>query len=77
MAYLRSGIAAAAMLFAIAEAVAAQNGGSESTAMFRGGPAHTGVYDDATSGRALLGVQWRFVTEGDVIGSPAVARALV
>jgi hypothetical protein len=41
--------------------------------MFRGGPAHTGVYDHAVSGRALLGLQWRFVTEGDVIGSPAVA----
>jgi outer membrane protein assembly factor BamB len=55
----------------------AQNGGSNATTMFRGGPAHTGVYDHAVSGRALLGIQWRFVTEGDVIGSPAVAGDVV
>ena len=72
MAYLRSGIAGIAGLASIAGTSAAQNGGGEARAMFRGGAAHTGVYDDAVAGRALLGLQWRFMTEGDVIGSPAV-----
>jgi hypothetical protein len=57
---------AVVMVGACGGALGAQNGGSESTAMFRGGPAHTGVYDRAVSGRALLGLRWRFVTEGDV-----------
>jgi eukaryotic-like serine/threonine-protein kinase len=58
-------------------ALRAQDGGSAPTAMFRAGPAHTGVYDQAVSGRAFLGLQWRFVTEGDVIGSPAIAGDVV
>ncbi|MDB4908808.1 MAG: Pyrrolo-quinoline quinone [Gemmatimonadetes bacterium] len=40
--------------------------------MFRGDAAHTGVFH-ATPGRALLGLQWRFETQGDVIASPAIA----
>ncbi|HZI45510.1 MAG TPA: PQQ-binding-like beta-propeller repeat protein [Ilumatobacter sp.] len=39
--------------------------------MFRGDPAHTGVYA-ATAGTALGGLKWRFMTEGDVISSPVV-----
>ncbi|HEX9894736.1 MAG TPA: PQQ-binding-like beta-propeller repeat protein, partial [Gemmatimonadales bacterium] len=39
--------------------------------MFRGGPAHLGVYD-APLGTALAGLQWRFDTQGGVIGSPAI-----
>jgi len=74
---LRTGTAALAATAAYASALTAQNGGTEPAAMFRGGPARTGVYTDAVSGRTLLGLQWRFVTEGDVIGSPAVSRDLV
>ena len=44
---------------------------SGGTAMFRGGPARTGVYE-ASPGRSLAGLQWRFLTEGDVISSPSV-----
>jgi outer membrane protein assembly factor BamB len=73
----RMGFVALAALAACASTLTAQNGGAEPAAMFRGGAAHTGVYADAISGRALLGIQWRFVTEGDVIASPAVAGDLV
>src|SRR5262249_19008112 len=41
------------------------------TASFRGGPTHTGV--SAGGGWTIAGLQWRFVTNGDVISSPAVA----
>jgi outer membrane protein assembly factor BamB len=44
--------------------------------MFRGGPTHNGVYAVA-SGKALVGIQWRFVTDGDVISSPAVVGPTV
>ena len=40
-------------------------------AMFRGGAARNGVYA-AAAGQALAGLQWRFVTEGDVMSSPTV-----
>ena len=40
-------------------------------AMFRGNPAHTGDYHERT-GPELAGLQWRFDTDGSVIGSPAV-----
>jgi eukaryotic-like serine/threonine-protein kinase len=44
--------------------------------MFRGNPAHTGVY--ATEGpRQLKGVKWVFKTGGYVISSPAVADGIV
>jgi outer membrane protein assembly factor BamB len=69
----RTAVFTLVMLAAAASGVEAQNGVSEQHGMFRGGPARTGVYDRAVSGRALLGVQWRFMTDGDVIGSPAVA----
>ena len=39
--------------------------------MFRGGPARLGSYD-ASDGPALAGVQWRVMTDGDVISSPVV-----
>ena len=45
-------------------------------AMFRGDAAHSGTYA-ATAGRALAGVRWHVTTEGDVIGSPAVAGGVV
>jgi outer membrane protein assembly factor BamB len=77
MTIVRTGTTTCVTLALCAGALAAQNGTAEARAMFRGGPARTGVYDRAASGRALLGVQWRFVTEGDVIGSPAVAGDVV
>jgi outer membrane protein assembly factor BamB len=45
--------------------------GTRDVAMFRGGATRNGVYA-ATPGSALAGVQWRVLTEGDVIGSPTV-----
>ena len=43
--------------------------------MFRGGPAHLGVYQGG--GATLLGLAWRAPTDGDVISSPAVANGTV
>lgn len=45
------------------------------TASFRGGPAHTGAYSGG--GATIAGLQWRFLTNGDVISSPAVAGNVV
>jgi outer membrane protein assembly factor BamB len=44
---------------------------SPGAAMFRGGATRTGVYS-ASPGQSLAGLQWRFVTDGDVISSPVV-----
>jgi outer membrane protein assembly factor BamB len=46
------------------------------TAMFRGGPAHAGVYG-AAGAPELGGVRWRVATEGPVRSSPAVAGGRV
>src|SRR3954467_9919340 len=43
--------------------------------MFRGGPAHLGVYHGG--GPTLLGLAWRAPTDGDVVSSPAVANGTV
>ena len=40
------------------------------TAAFRGGGSHLGTY--AGGGTTIVGLQWRFLTNGDVISSPAV-----
>jgi eukaryotic-like serine/threonine-protein kinase len=77
MTSLRTASLALALLAGATPALPAQNGARVTHAMFRGGPAHTGVYDDAVSGRALLGLQWRFLTDGDVIGSPTVVGDVV
>jgi outer membrane protein assembly factor BamB len=45
-------------------------------AMFRGGPAHTGVYP-TTSAPTLSSVVWKFKTRGKVFSSPAVADGSV
>jgi outer membrane protein assembly factor BamB len=42
--------------------------------MFRGGPAHTGVYDSAAPTLATL--QWKFKTNGKIFSSPAVADGI-
>lgn len=44
--------------------------------MFRGNPAHSGVYE-AAGVATLSGVQWKVHTGGMVIGSPAVAEGKV
>ena len=44
--------------------------------MFRGDPAHTGVYAGAAP-RALHGVKWQFATGGPVLSSPVFDRGLV
>ena len=45
------------------------------TSMFRGGPAHRGIYEGG--GPTLVGLAWRAPTEGDVVSSPAIANGLV
>ena len=40
------------------------------TASFRGGGNHLGVYSGG--GLTIVGLQWRFLTNGDVVSSPAV-----
>ncbi len=43
--------------------------------MFRGNPAHTGVYD-AAAPRQLKGVKWAFATGGPVVSSPTVVDGI-
>jgi outer membrane protein assembly factor BamB len=43
------------------------------SAVFRGNPSHTGVYD-AVGVPELTGVKWKFHTNGYVISSPAIAN---
>jgi outer membrane protein assembly factor BamB len=43
--------------------------------MFRGGPAHHGVYHGG--GPTLVGLAWRAPTDGDVVSSPAIANGVV
>ena len=43
--------------------------------MFRGDAAHSGHY--AGGGERIIGLQWRFPTQGDVMASPLVARGVV
>jgi outer membrane protein assembly factor BamB len=55
-------------LAAFANSSAAQSG-ARNVAMFRGDATRSGVFP-APSGQALAGLQWRFMTNGDVISSP-------
>jgi len=43
--------------------------------MFRGDAAHSGRY--AGGGERIVGLQWRFPTQGDVMASPLIARGMV
>lgn len=61
--------AGAALLIALPASLVAQS------AMFRGGPAHEGVY--ASPPPTLGSVAWKFRTRGRVISSPAVSGDLV
>jgi len=62
-------------LFGCTDTSAAQSR-SVDAAMFRGNAAHSGVYA-ASPGQALAGLQWRFMTDGDVVSSPTVVGATV
>ena len=44
-------------------------------AMFRGGPAHPGVYESTAPGLSAL--KWKFKTNGKIFSTPAVAGGLV
>ena len=61
---------------ACAESEAAQGGQARDVAMFRGGATRSGVYA-APPGKELAGLQWRFLTEGDVVSSPTVVGQTV
>src|SRR6188474_1244404 len=56
-------------------AFGAATAASAQTAMFRGGPEHTGTYSGPVP--TLETVAWKFQTRGRVISSPAVAGGLV
>ena len=56
-------------------ATLAAAGATAQTAMFRGTPAHSGVYD--SRGPARLDLKWRFKTAGKVRSSPAVVDGAV
>ena len=65
-----------AALFAAAGSVAASAEAlADDSAMFRGGPAHLGVYDSAAP--SLARVVWRFRTGAKVVSSPAVSAGVV
>ena len=49
---------------------------AQSTAMFRGGPTHPGVYEGRLPGPAVT-VKWKFQTEGRIISSAAVVNGTV
>ena len=49
---------------------------AEKPAMFRGDPAHTGVYDSPGIAQPVK-VKWQFHTEGQVVSSPAVTDETV
>jgi outer membrane protein assembly factor BamB len=59
-----------AMAYGSAESAGAQTPDRD-VSMFRGGPARTGVYSPS-AGQSLAGLQWRFLTDGDVVSSPTV-----
>jgi eukaryotic-like serine/threonine-protein kinase len=44
--------------------------------MFRGNPAHTGVYN-AEGPRTLTGIKWKFATGGKVLSSPVTGNGLI
>ncbi|MFN7996899.1 MAG: PQQ-binding-like beta-propeller repeat protein [Bryobacteraceae bacterium] len=60
---------------ALLYSILAAAGASTETAMFRGSPAHSGVYD--SPGPTRLDLKWRFKTGGKVRSSPAIANGAV
>jgi outer membrane protein assembly factor BamB len=63
------GVLAAVCIFASVSAA------QEGQPMFRGGPAHLGVYDSPAPKQ--LAVKWTFPTNGAIVSSPAVAAGTV
>jgi outer membrane protein assembly factor BamB len=61
--------------FTIAAAVLAAAPALPAQTMFRGDPAHHGVYRGG--GPTLVGMAWRAPTGGDVVSSPAIADGVV
>src|SRR5947209_2696153 len=49
--------------------------GKEATALFRGNPRHTGVYDSVAP--SLGALKWKFKTGGRIFSSPAVDSGTV
>jgi len=49
---------------------------AEDPVMFRGNPQHTGIYE-TTGPAAFHAIKWKFHTGGQVISSPAVAKAMI
>jgi outer membrane protein assembly factor BamB len=70
-------IAACVALIAAAGAcLTCTSASSDTSAMFRGGLAHPGVYDGPAVAN-LSGVKWTFHTPGEIFSSPAVSRDTV
>jgi outer membrane protein assembly factor BamB len=69
---MRSMIGAIGALCVVTSVAAAQ---TDPPAMFRGGPAHTGVYPGGS--RAFAGLAWRVMTGGQVISTPVVAGTML
>jgi len=61
-------------LSAWTDSIAAQ--APSDVAMFRCNAAHIGVYS-TSPGQSLAGLQWRFMTDGDVVSSPTVLGQVV
>jgi outer membrane protein assembly factor BamB len=59
----------------LAPAFAPARAQSPAPASYRGGPAHPGAYSGG--GTTIAGLQWRFLTGGDVVSSPAIDAGVV
>src|SRR5580765_3309183 len=70
-AYVRLTTAALLVATPAAAQVNQQSADGASHALWRGGLARTGVYSGG--GASLVGLAWRFPTQGDVISSPTVS----
>lgn len=70
-----AGVFIIALSTALGSEAAGRQRPSAPESMFRGGPAHLGVYEGG--GPTLLGLAWRAPTEGDVVSSPAIANGVV
>lgn len=64
------------LLAALAGGLLTHGGTAPDSAMFRGGPEHSGVYDSSTA-PTLETVAWRFKTGGKILSSPLVKGGTV
>ena len=72
----RRGLALGLVTLAACTNSGAAQTGARGVSMFRGNATRSGVFP-APSGQALAGLQWRFMTNGDVISSPVPAGDVV